>query len=176
MSFSSETVVIYIKPDTFCTWSHLFPFKRFYMSTTNESWCGCIQPEHFHTRGWDKNTIKRVKQDQNPTAEMDDQPNVDIVTEIDNKRGFCSPSGIRNNDFALFIYLFFKLGWFVSATLCLNAVVDCCLHLVLVFPGSYVHAAKHHNVGSRGAHLFLVFFFLFVTLESRHLQYLLDVP
>lgn len=48
MSCSSEMVVIYIKQDTFCTWSHLFPLKKFYMSTTNESWCGCIQPEHFH--------------------------------------------------------------------------------------------------------------------------------
>lgn len=55
-------------------------------------------------------------------------------------------------------------------------VVDCCLHLVLVFSGSYVHAAKHHDVDSRRAHLFLVFFFLFVMLESLHLQYLLDVP
>lgn len=57
MSFSSETVVIYIKQDTFCTWSHLFPFRRFYMLTTNESWCGCIQPQHFHTQSLVKNTI-----------------------------------------------------------------------------------------------------------------------
>lgn len=116
MSFSSETVVIYIKQDTFCTWSHLFPFEKFYMLTTNESWCGCIQPEHFHTQSFVKNTIKPVKQDQNPTAGMDDQPNVDIVPEIDNKRGIgspthpplnntpSSPSAFRNDEFALFFF------------------------------------------------------------------------
>lgn len=119
MSVSSETVVIYIKQDTFCTWNHLFPFKKFYMLTTNESWCGCIRPEHFHTRSLVKNTIKTVKQDQNPTAGMDDQLNVGTVPDIDDKRGICSPthpplnntpsspSGIRNDDFALFHYYYF---------------------------------------------------------------------
>lgn len=114
MSFSSEAVVIYIKQDTFCTWSHLFPFKKFYMLMTNESWCSCIQPEHFHTPSFVESTIKTVKRDQNPTAGMDDHPSVDIVPEIDNKRGICSPihppsspSGFRNEDFAL---LFFLLG------------------------------------------------------------------
>lgn len=60
------------------------------MATTNESWCGCIQPEHFHTQTLVKNAIKRVKQDQNPTAGMDDQPNVDPIPEIAAKRGICS--------------------------------------------------------------------------------------
>lgn len=99
MSFSSETVVIYIKQDTFCTWRHLFPFEKFYMLTTNESWCSYIQPEHFHTQSFVKNAIKPMKQDQNPTAGMDDQPNVDIVPEIDNKRGIGSPTHPPLNQF-----------------------------------------------------------------------------
>lgn len=59
--------------------------------------------------------------------------------------------------------------------MCLNVLVNCCLHLVYsFFHGSYVHAAKH-DVDSRRAHLFLFFFFLFILLDSRHLQYLLNV-
>lgn len=36
---------------------------------TNESWCRCIHPEHFHTWHLIRNTIKTVKLDQIPMLE-----------------------------------------------------------------------------------------------------------
>lgn len=131
MSFSPETV-IYMKQDTFCTWSHLFPFEeKFYKSTTNESRRGRVRPERSSTSAGDT-----VNQDQTPSR-WEGRPRPQVLLKLlRNEVSATHPPPNHTSSAASaptnkLIRL--SKGRFVEPRPVVDALVDRRLHLVLDF-------------------------------------------